>query len=80
MDKIEICRENLEFVLDGRGVLAGFSTREGGVSGGAYASLNLGDHVGDDPQNVAQNREILADMLGIAPRNLKFIVRAPFVA
>ena len=38
MDKIEICRENLEFVLDERGVLAGFSTREGGVSGGAYAS------------------------------------------
>ena len=59
MAKIEICRENLEFVLDGRGVLAGFSTRLGGVSGGAYASLNLGDHVGDDPQNVAQNREIL---------------------
>ncbi|WP_299187733.1 laccase domain-containing protein, partial [uncultured Campylobacter sp.] len=56
MAKIEICRENLELVLDGHGVLAGFSTREGGVSVGAYASLNLGDHVGDDPQNVAQNR------------------------
>ena len=73
MDKIGICRENLELVLDGHGVLAGFSTREGGVSGGAYASLNLGDHVGDDPQNVAQNREILAAALGIAPRNLKFM-------
>ena len=58
MTKIEICRENLEFVLDGHGVLAGFSTREEGVSDGVYASLNLGDHVGDDPQNVAQNREI----------------------
>ena len=58
MTNTEICRENLEFVLDGHGVLAGFSTREGGVSGEAYASLNLGDHVGDDLQNVAQNREI----------------------
>lgn len=73
MDKIEICRENLEFVLDGRRVLAGFSTRLGSVSGGAYAGLNLGDHVGDDPQNVAQNREILAAALGIGPQNLKFM-------
>ena len=73
MAKIEIYRENLEFVLDGQDVLAGFSTREGGVSSGAYASLNLGDHVGDDPQNVAQNREILAAALGIAPQNLKFM-------
>ena len=73
MTNTKIFRENLEFVLDGRGVLAGFSTRLGGVSGGAYASLNLGDHVGDDPQNVAQNREILAAALGIAPRNLKFM-------
>ena len=73
MTNTEICRENLEFVLDGPGVLAGFSTRLGGVSDGAYASLNLGDHVGDDPQNVAQNREILASALGIAPLNLKFM-------
>ena len=59
--------------MDGRRVLAGFSTRLGGVSGGAYVNLNLGDHVGDDPQNVAQNREILATALGIAPQNLKFM-------
>jgi purine-nucleoside/S-methyl-5'-thioadenosine phosphorylase / adenosine deaminase len=30
--------------------------RAGGVSGGNYASLNLGDHVGDDPESVAENR------------------------
>lgn len=33
------------------------TTRRGGVSQGAYASLNLGDHVGDDPRHVAVNRQ-----------------------
>ncbi|MGO3860090.1 MAG: peptidoglycan editing factor PgeF [Neisseriaceae bacterium] len=32
------------------------STRNGGVSKGEYASLNVGAHVGDDPQAVAENR------------------------
>lgn len=32
------------------------TTRNGGVSSGPYASLNLGDHVGDDPAAVAENR------------------------
>lgn len=32
------------------------TTRIGGASSGAYASLNLGDHVGDDPVAVAENR------------------------
>lgn len=35
------------------------TTRCGGVSRGAFASLNLGDHVGDDPTAVAANRDIL---------------------
>lgn len=35
------------------------TTRVGGVSQGPYASLNLGDHVGDDPQAVAINRSSL---------------------
>ena len=33
------------------------STRVGGVSAGCYASLNLGDHVGDIPDNVEANRD-----------------------
>jgi len=33
--------------------------RGGGVSTGRYASLNLGDHVGDDPERVAENRRRL---------------------
>ena len=34
--------------------------RGGGVSRGPYASLNLGTHVGDDPDSVAANRHVLA--------------------
>lgn len=40
-----------------RGVETGFSSRHGGVSSGAYSSLNLGLHVGDSTENVLKNRE-----------------------
>ena len=35
------------------------TTRKGGVSPGLFASMNLADHVGDDPAAVAQNRQRL---------------------
>jgi len=35
------------------------TTRVGGVSVGPYASLNLGDHVNDEPAAVCRNRELL---------------------
>lgn len=35
------------------------STRAGGVSASPYDSLNLGDHVGDDPAAVGENRRRL---------------------
>ena len=38
-------------------VQACFTTRDGGVSEGVYAGLNLGNHVADAPQAVAQNRQ-----------------------
>ena len=41
------------------------TTRSGGVSAGPYASLNLGDHVGDDPARVVRNRALLAERLGL---------------
>ena len=41
-----------------------FTTRKGGVSTGALASLNIGLHRGDDPENVGKNHEILAKTLG----------------
>lgn len=42
-----------------RGVQALFTTRTGGVSQAPFDSLNLGDHVRDDPADVAANRQIL---------------------
>lgn len=41
------------------------TTRHGGVSSGVYGSLNLGGHVGDDPEAVAENRRRLATALGV---------------
>lgn len=42
-----------------------FTTRLGGVSGGIYASLNLGENRGDGPENVAENFRRLRAALGI---------------
>lgn len=49
------------------GVQAVCSTRSGGVSEPPYDSLNLGDHVGDEPAAVAANRERFAQALGARP-------------
>ena len=46
-------------------VTAVFTDRRGGVSLPPYASGNLGEHVGDDPGAVAENRARLARRLGI---------------
>ncbi len=43
------------------------TTRDGGVSQGVYASLNLGDHVEDHPQHVAANRQLLSAYLPSEP-------------
>jgi len=48
-------------------VRALITTRAGGVSSGAFASLNLGEYAGDDPRNVARNREILRGVLPAEP-------------
>ncbi|MHB9118192.1 MAG: peptidoglycan editing factor PgeF [Burkholderiales bacterium] len=47
------------------------TTRRGGVSTGPYASLNLGDHVGDEAASVARNRAILRAALPAEPVWLK---------
>lgn len=41
------------------------TTRAGGVSSGAFASLNLADHVGDEPAAVASNRRLLSRGLAL---------------
>ena len=43
------------------------TTRSGGVSVAPYDSLNLGEHVGDDPLAVSKNRERLVSLLGCKP-------------
>ena len=47
------------------------TTRNGGVSTAPYASLNLGDHVGDNPLAVSRNRMLLAPLLPSEPVWLK---------
>ena len=42
-----------------------FSTRVGGVSEGAYESLNLGILTADDPERVVENRRRLTEEVGI---------------
>lgn len=49
------------------GVGAWMSTCAGGCSAAPYDSLNLGDHVGDEPQHVQANRQLLAQSLGVRP-------------
>jgi YfiH family protein len=43
------------------------TTRSGGISAMPFDSLNLGEHVGDDPQAVAKNRQRLVSLLGCKP-------------
>ncbi|AQW81243.1 multi-copper polyphenol oxidoreductase laccase [Campylobacter pinnipediorum subsp. pinnipediorum] len=56
-------RQLFEFVLNDKNIIAGFSTRFGGVSDGAYSCLNLGLHTGDNTYNVLKNREVLRNFL-----------------
>lgn len=53
-----------------KGVRHGFFTRNGGVSEGIYASLNVGAGSDDDPAAVAENKRRVAEAMGIAPSHL----------
>lgn len=62
------------------GVRALCSTRAGGVSAGPYDSLNLGDHVGDEPAQVQANRQRFASALGARPVYLRQVHGSGVVA
>ena len=47
------------------------TTRKGGFSASPYTSLNLGDHVGDNPLTVERNRMLLQPILPAEPVWLK---------
>ncbi|MGZ3324385.1 MAG: polyphenol oxidase family protein, partial [Xanthobacteraceae bacterium] len=51
------------------GLRHAFFTRDGGVSGGFYGSLNGGLGSNDDPSHVAENRRRMAEQMGVAPAN-----------
>lgn len=44
------------------------TTRNGGCSGGAWTSMNLGERCGDEAAHVRRNREQLASLLPAAPQ------------
>lgn len=48
----------------------GFPTREGGVSGGPFTSLNTSFSVGDDPAHVRENLRRLAEAARVSPERL----------
>ena len=47
------------------GVNAVMTTRSGGVSSAPFDSMNLGDHVNDDPEAVSSNRALLVEQLAL---------------
>jgi hypothetical protein len=51
------------------GIRHAFFTREGGVSGGIYASLNGGVGSNDFADNVTENRARMATALGVSPEH-----------
>lgn len=52
-------------------VIFGFSTKPGGVSQDPFY-LNLSSSVGDDPENVTENRNLFFKELGIVEKNVTF--------
>jgi polyphenol oxidase len=52
------------------GVRHGFFGRQGGVSEGAWSSLNVGLRSGDQPERIAANRALVAAELGMMPSRL----------
>ena len=51
------------------GLRHAFFTRNGGVSGGFYGSLNGGLGSDDDAANVAENRRRMAERMGVTPEH-----------
>ncbi|MGJ7910602.1 peptidoglycan editing factor PgeF [Neobacillus sp. LXY-1] len=51
------------------GLVAGMTTKHGGVSKGSFDSLNLGFHVGDKLEDVQENRKRVANLLDFPLNN-----------
>ncbi|MFL5927025.1 MAG: polyphenol oxidase family protein [Gaiellaceae bacterium] len=57
---------------DEPGYVVAFTTRDGGVSDGVYASLNLTRGTGDEPRKVEENRRRACEALGLPYERLAF--------
>ena len=66
-DKMRLCASSLAAI---GGIAHGFFTRQGGVSGGIYASLNCGPGSNDDAASVHENRARVAEILGAKSSHL----------
>jgi hypothetical protein len=60
----------LDLLGDNPRIRHAFFTREGGVSGGLFESLNCGFGSGDAAETVARNRAIAMERLGFSPDRL----------
>jgi len=49
-----------------------FSTREGGVSEGQFATMNFSIAMGDDPGKVAENFRIFGNAIGVKPEDMVY--------
>lgn len=58
--------------LDSLGIKHGFTTRNGGVSTGAAASLNLGIRLEDKKDNILKNYELVLNALEVQPDRIAF--------
>lgn len=56
-----------------KGVKAVSTTRIGGFSAAPWDSFNLGGHVDDDPEQVEQNRQKLAELVGLSRSQFRFM-------
>lgn len=59
-------------LFEAEGICHGFSTREGGVSRGALASMNLSFSRGDDPERVMENHRRFSSAVGYEASRLVF--------
>ena len=62
-------------VLSSAGFRHAFFTRRGGVSSGAYATLNFSSTVGDREENVSENLRRAGEVLGLDSNRLFFLAQ-----
>ncbi|MAN81385.1 MAG: polyphenol oxidase [Magnetovibrio sp.] len=60
-------------LADQKGIMHGFFTRRGGVSGGIYAGLNCGQGSKDDPDHVRENKRRAMAAMGLGADDLALV-------